>query len=100
MSIAAAVGAMSNTAQPVCSRKPFQDSKAAAKGGGRSNVPGPFREGPKRRQRYAQGMGRWRDRCSETALGFFYLGPIDGHDLTKLLPRVAYGQGTGRRGRC
>ena len=83
MSIAPPVGAMSSYLSQLYAGAPFQEFKAAAKGAV-SLLPEPFREGAKRakdilKQSVVGGT-------LFEALGFSYLGPIDGHDLDQLLP--------------
>jgi 1-deoxy-D-xylulose-5-phosphate synthase len=62
---------------------PFQDLKDVAKGA-ISFLPEPFREGAKRAKDMLKGMAVGGTLFE--ALGFSYLGPIDGHDLNQLLP--------------
>ncbi|MEM8690355.1 MAG: 1-deoxy-D-xylulose-5-phosphate synthase [Pseudomonadota bacterium] len=83
MSIAPPVGAMSSYLTRLYSEAPFQDLKAAAKGAV-SLLPEPFREGAKRAKEMLKGMTVGGTLFEE--LGFSYLGPIDGHDLSQLLP--------------
>ncbi|MEL6451575.1 MAG: 1-deoxy-D-xylulose-5-phosphate synthase [Pseudomonadota bacterium] len=83
MSIAPPVGAMSSYLSRLYAQTPFQDLKAAAKGAV-SMLPGPFREGAKRAKEMLKGMAVGGTLFEE--LGFSYLGPIDGHDMTQLLP--------------
>ncbi|CUH63498.1 1-deoxy-D-xylulose-5-phosphate synthase [Thalassovita gelatinovora] len=83
MSIAPPVGALSNYLNRLYSGEPFQDFKAAAKGAV-SLLPEPFREGAKRAKEMLKGMTIGGTLFEE--LGFTYIGPIDGHDMTQLLP--------------
>ena len=83
MSIAPPVGAMSSYLSRLYTQNPFQDLKAAAKGAV-SMLPEPFREGAKRAKEMLKGMAVGGTLFEE--LGFSYLGPIDGHDMTQLLP--------------
>ncbi|AVO38823.1 1-deoxy-D-xylulose-5-phosphate synthase [Pukyongiella litopenaei] len=83
MSIAPPVGALSAYLSRLYAEKPFQDLKAAAKGAV-SLLPGPFREGAKRAKDMLKGMAMGGTLFE--ALGFTYLGPIDGHDMDQLLP--------------
>ena len=83
MSIAPPVGAMSSYLSQLYAGAPFQELKAAAKGAV-NLLPEPFREGAKRakdilKQSVVGGT-------LFEALGFSYLGPIDGHDMDQLLP--------------
>ncbi|MDK3075049.1 1-deoxy-D-xylulose-5-phosphate synthase [Sedimentitalea sp. JM2-8] len=83
MSIAPPVGAMSSYLSRLYAEEPFQDLKAAAKGAV-SLLPGPFREGAKRAKDMLKGMAIGGTLFEQ--LGFSYVGPIDGHDMTQLLP--------------
>jgi len=83
MSIAEPVGALSNYLSQLYSGAPFQDLKEVAKGAV-SFLPEPFREGAKRAKDMLKGMAVGGTLFE--ALGFSYVGPIDGHDLNQLLP--------------
>jgi len=83
MSIAPPVGAMSSYLSQLYAGAPFQDLKEAAKGAV-SFLPEPFREGAKRAKDMLKGMAVGGTLFE--ALGFSYIGPIDGHDLDQLLP--------------
>ena len=83
MSIAPPVGALSTYLSQLYAGAPFQDLKAAAKGA-ISFLPEPFRDGAKRAKDLLKGMAVGGTMFE--ALGFSYLGPIDGHDLDQLLP--------------
>jgi len=83
MSIAPPVGALSQHLIRLYAEAPFQDLKAAAKGAVRM-LPEPFREGARRAKDMLKGMAVGGSLFE--ALGFSYLGPIDGHDLDQLLP--------------
>ncbi|WP_264211720.1 1-deoxy-D-xylulose-5-phosphate synthase [Leisingera thetidis] len=83
MSIAPPVGALSSYLSRLYAGEPFQELKAAAKGAV-SLLPGPFREGAKRAKDLLKGMAVGGTLFE--ALGFSYLGPIDGHDMDQLLP--------------
>ena len=83
MSIAPPVGALSTYLSQLYSGAPFQDLKDVAKGA-ISFLPEPFREGAKRAKDMLKGMAVGGTLFE--ALGFSYLGPIDGHDLNQLLP--------------
>ncbi|MEL7153353.1 MAG: 1-deoxy-D-xylulose-5-phosphate synthase N-terminal domain-containing protein, partial [Pseudomonadota bacterium] len=83
MSIAPPVGAMSTYLSRLYAEAPFQDLKAAAKGAV-SLLPEPFREGARRAREMLKGMTVGGTMFEE--LGISYLGPIDGHDLSQLLP--------------
>jgi 1-deoxy-D-xylulose-5-phosphate synthase len=83
MSIAPPVGALSSYLSQLYTGAPFHDLKAAAKGA-ISFLPEPFRDGAKRAKDLLKGMAVGGTMFE--ALGFSYLGPIDGHDLDQLLP--------------
>ena len=82
MSIAPPVGALSSYLSQLYAGAPFHDLKAAAKGA-ISFLPEPFRDGAKRAKDLLKGMAVGGTMFE--ALGFSYLGPIDGHDLDQLL---------------
>ncbi len=83
MSIAPPVGALSAHLSRLYAEEPFQELKAAAKGAV-SLLPEPFRMGAKRAKELLKGMAVGGTLFE--ALGFSYVGPIDGHDLNQLLP--------------
>lgn len=83
MSIAPPVGALSSYLSQLYAGAPFQDLKAAAKGA-ISFMPEPFQEGARRAKDMLKGMAVGGTLFE--ALGFSYLGPIDGHDMDQLLP--------------
>ncbi len=83
MSIAPPVGALSSYLSRLYAGEPFQEFKAAAKGAV-SLLPEPFREGAKRAKDMLKGMAVGGTMFE--ALGFSYVGPIDGHDMDQLLP--------------
>ena len=83
MSIAPPVGALSTYLSQLYAGAPFQDLKDVAKGA-ISFLPEPFRQGAKRAKDMLKGMAVGGTLFE--ALGFSYLGPIDGHDLNQLLP--------------
>ena len=83
MSIAPPVGALSSYLSRLYAEAPFQDLKAAAKGAV-SFLPEPFREGARRAKDLLKGA--MVGGTLFEALGFSYLGPIDGHDMDQLLP--------------
>ena len=83
MSIAPPVGAMSSYLSRLYAGEPFQEFRAAAKGAV-SLLPEPFREGAKRAKEMLKGMAVGGTLFEE--LGFSYVGPIDGHDMSQLLP--------------
>ncbi|MFP4273830.1 MAG: 1-deoxy-D-xylulose-5-phosphate synthase [Paracoccaceae bacterium] len=83
MSIAPPVGALSSYLSRLYAEAPFQDLKAAAKGAV-SLLPTPFREGARRAKDLLKGITVGGTMFE--ALGFSYIGPIDGHDMDQLLP--------------
>jgi 1-deoxy-D-xylulose-5-phosphate synthase len=83
MSIAPPVGALSSYLSRLYAETPFQDLKAAAKGAV-SFLPEPLQTGARRAKEMLKGLTVGGTLFSE--LGFSYLGPIDGHDLSQLLP--------------
>ncbi|MDJ0614391.1 MAG: 1-deoxy-D-xylulose-5-phosphate synthase, partial [Rhizobiaceae bacterium] len=85
MSIAPPVGAMSSYLSQLYAGAPFQELKAAAKGAA-SLLPEPFREGAKRAKDLLKHSVLGEGGTLFEALGFSYVGPIDGHDLDQLLP--------------
>lgn len=94
MSIAPPVGALSSYLSQLYAGAPFQDLKDAAKGAV-SFLPEPFREGAKRAKDMIKGMAVGGTLFE--ALGFSYVGPIDGHDMDQLIPvlRTVKDRGTG-----
>ena len=85
MSIAPPVGAMSSYLSQLYAGAPFQELKAAARGAA-SLLPEPFREGAKRAKDLLKHSVFGEGGTLFEALGFSYVGPIDGHDLDQLLP--------------
>jgi len=83
MSIAPPVGALSAYLSQLYAGAPFQEFKAAAKGA-ISFLPEPFQEGAKRAKDLLKGATVGGTLFE--ALGFSYIGPIDGHDMHQLLP--------------
>ncbi|MFP7674135.1 1-deoxy-D-xylulose-5-phosphate synthase [Marivita sp. S0852] len=83
MSIAPPTGALSSYLTQLYAGAPYQDLKDAAKGAV-SFLPEPFREGAKRAKDMLKGLAIGGTLFE--ALGFSYVGPVDGHDLHQLLP--------------
>ena len=50
----------------------------------REHLPRPFRKAAKKAEEYARGMVTGGTFFEE--LGFYYVGPIDGHDMDNLVP--------------
>ncbi|MEM7523412.1 MAG: 1-deoxy-D-xylulose-5-phosphate synthase [Pseudomonadota bacterium] len=91
MSIAPPVGAMSNYLSGLYAHTPLHKM---AEGFERA-LPGPLREGAKRARQLVTGMAE--SGTIFEALGFTYIGPVDGHDMASLLPvlRAARARATG-----
>ena len=83
MSIAPPVGALSNYLSRLYAGDPFQELKAAAKGAV-SLLPPPFQEGAKKAKDMLKSVTVGGTLFEE--LGFSYIGPLDGHDMSQLLP--------------
>ncbi|MCB5408829.1 1-deoxy-D-xylulose-5-phosphate synthase [Pseudogemmobacter faecipullorum] len=83
MSIAPPVGALSSYLSRLYAETPVQDLKEVAKGFV-SLLPSALQEGAKRAKDMLKGMAIGGTLFE--ALGFTYIGPIDGHDLDQLLP--------------
>ena len=83
MSIAPPVGAMSNYLTRLWTTGPFQDLRKAAHAAAEM-LPPPFRDGAKRAHELVKGMTLGGTLFEE--LGFTYVGPIDGHDMSQILP--------------
>ncbi len=94
MSIAPPVGALSAYLSRLYAEAPMQDLKQVAKGFV-SLLPEPFQEGARRAKDMLKGMAVGGTLFE--ALGFSYVGPIDGHDLDQLLPvlRMVHDRATG-----
>ncbi|MCO6417928.1 1-deoxy-D-xylulose-5-phosphate synthase [Siccirubricoccus sp. KC 17139] len=83
MSIAPPVGAMSAYLSKVVSSRPFVSIREMMAKLARL-FPGPLERAAKRADEYARGLLTGGTLFEE--LGFYYVGPIDGHDLDHLLP--------------
>ncbi|MEL6264648.1 MAG: 1-deoxy-D-xylulose-5-phosphate synthase [Pseudomonadota bacterium] len=83
MSIAPPVGAMSAYLARLLSGKTYHDFREAAKSA-LDLLPAPFRQAAGKLEEYAKGMTVGGTIFEE--LGFTYIGPIDGHDMSQLLP--------------
>ena len=96
MSIAPPVGALSSYLTRLYTDGPFDQLKAAAKGAA-SLLPPPLREGALRAKEMLKGLATGGGGTLFEALGFSYIGPVDGHDLDQLLPvlRAAKARATG-----
>ncbi len=93
MSIAPPVGAMSSYLSGLYEAAP-EPMKAFADGM-EALMPPPMREGARRARQLVTGLGRSGTLFEE--LGFDYMGPINGHDMTQLLPvlRAAQARASG-----
>jgi len=83
MSIAPPVGAMSAYLSRLISSKPYLSLRHLAKDIA-DQLPRPLRTAARRAEEYARGMVTGGTLFEE--LGFYYIGPIDGHNLDHLLP--------------
>jgi 1-deoxy-D-xylulose-5-phosphate synthase len=83
MSIAPPVGAMSAYLSRLISSRPFLSIREAMARLARL-FPGPIERAAKRADEYARGLLTGGTLFEE--LGFYYVGPLDGHDLDHLLP--------------
>jgi len=94
MSIAPPTGALSRYLTRLYAENPFQDLKAVAKGAV-GFLPPTLQEGARRAKEMLKGMTVGGTLFEE--LGFSYVGPVDGHDLSQLLPllRTLKARGTG-----
>ncbi len=83
MSIAPPVGAMSALLARIVSSRGYRKIRGIAKGMV-ENMPRPIKDTARKAEEYTRGMvtgGTWFEE-----LGFYYVGPVDGHDLDHLLP--------------
>jgi len=83
MSIAPPVGAMSAYLSRLLSSNPYQSVRHLARDLAR-RFPRPLEQAAKRAEEYARGLFTGGTLFEE--MGFFYVGPIDGHNLEHLLP--------------
>ena len=83
MSIAPPVGALSAYLAQIVSSRPFLSIREAAKKLARA-MPGPLHRAARKADEYARGMATGGTLFEE--LGFYYVGPVDGHNLDHLLP--------------
>ncbi|NNK67778.1 MAG: 1-deoxy-D-xylulose-5-phosphate synthase [Rhodobacteraceae bacterium] len=95
MSIAPPVGAMSKYLSGLYA-SPQGAAIEAMQEGFEALLPGPFREGARRARQLVTGAANGGGTLFEE-LGLSYIGPIDGHDMTQLLPvlRAARARATG-----
>ncbi len=83
MSIAPPVGAMSHTLSRMVSSKTYRKVRRVAKGAA-GHMPKPVYDTARKAEEYTRGMVTGGTLFEE--LGFYYVGPIDGHDLDALWP--------------
>jgi len=83
MSIAPPVGAMSAYLSRLLSSKPYRSFRHLARELAK-RFPRPLEQAAKRAEEYARGFVTGGTLFEE--LGFYYVGPIDGHNLDHLLP--------------
>lgn len=83
MSIAPPVGAMSAYLSRLISSKPYLGMRELGKKI-TGKLPGPLKRAAARAEEYARGMVTGGTLFEE--LGFYYVGPIDGHNFEHLLP--------------
>ncbi|MGE5514598.1 MAG: 1-deoxy-D-xylulose-5-phosphate synthase [Bacteroidota bacterium] len=84
MSIAPPVGAMSAYLSRLLSSRPYLSIRSFAKDLARA-LPPPLERAAKRAEEYARGFVSGGGTLFEE-LGFYYVGPIDGHNFDHLLP--------------
>ncbi|MFN4157166.1 MAG: 1-deoxy-D-xylulose-5-phosphate synthase [Gemmobacter sp.] len=94
MSIAPPTGALASYLTKLYAEGPFDQLKAVAEGAA-SLLPPTLREGAKRAKDMLKGIATGGTLFE--ALGFSYIGPVDGHDMDQLLPvlRAAKSRATG-----
>ena len=83
MSIAPPVGALSGHLSRIISSKSFHSVRSVGKNLSQ-RFPKPLKSAAARFDEYARGMITGGTLFEE--LGFFYVGPVDGHDLSQLVP--------------
>ncbi|MFQ5784619.1 MAG: 1-deoxy-D-xylulose-5-phosphate synthase [Alphaproteobacteria bacterium] len=83
MSIAPPVGAMSAYLSRLISSKPYRSIRLLARDMAK-RFPRPIETAARRAEEYARGLVTGGTLFEE--LGFFYIGPVDGHNLDHLLP--------------
>ncbi len=83
MSIAPPVGAMSAYLSRLISSKPYRSVRHLARELAKA-FPRPLETAAKRAEEYARGMLTGGTMFEE--MGFYYVGPVDGHNLDHLLP--------------
>jgi 1-deoxy-D-xylulose-5-phosphate synthase len=84
MSIAPPVGAMSAYLSRLVSSRPYTGLRNVIKRWARKMLPRPLFKVAQRTEEFARGMAMGGTLFEE--MGFYYLGPIDGHNLDHLIP--------------
>jgi len=95
MSIAPPVGAMSAYLSRTISSRPFLSVREFM-GKMAKNFPGPLKRAAERADEYARGLLTGGTLFEE--MGFYYVGPIDGHNLDHLLPVLRNLRDSGHEG--
>ena len=95
MSIARPVGAMSGYLSRLLSSRSYQAAHNVSHRIAR-RIPRPLARAAVRAEEYARGMLTGGTLFEE--LGFFYIGPVDGHSLAQLLPVLRNVRAAGERG--
>ena len=85
MSIAPPVGAMSNYLSRLSSSKSYRGFRDAMKELARA-FPKPLEEAARRAEEFARGFAGVGGGTLFEEMGFYYVGPVDGHDLDHLVP--------------
>lgn len=83
MSISPAVGAMSNYLSRLIASKPYQGLRSAAKHLA-GYLPHAFENAAKKAEQYTKDFMSGGNFFEQ--MGFYYIGPVDGHDLDHLVP--------------
>ena len=83
MSIAPPVGGLSASLAQIVSSRPFLNLRDLAKKLA-SKLPRPLADAARRTDEYARGLAMGGTLFEE--LGFYYVGPVDGHNLDQLIP--------------
>eukprot|EP00741_Cyanophora_paradoxa_P019863 tig00000217_g19171.t1 len=79
----APVGALSNYLTRILSSTPFDEIRSTAKSISKL-FPAPLQEAAAKADEYARGLFTGGTMFEE--LGFYYIGPVDGHDISSLVP--------------
>ena len=95
MSIAPPVGAMSAYLSRTISSRPFLSVREFM-GKMAKNFPGPLKRAAERADEYARGLLTGGTLFEE--MGFYYVGPVDGHNLDHLLPVLRNLRDSGHEG--